>query len=222
MANRRSRSLLLIFSLWGVAALLATKASAREATIRIVGNGASALYIEQGETQQKPVAVSVGDMIVWVNEGNRTHTATAEDDDGGLLFDTGDIAPQDQSDPVEMTHELFAKAGGEPGESVSLQYFCDHHFQMKSSLVLNESPARPPGENNNENLRKRRDITRLNSIELNRYRDAWRRIQRPSGTASTKRLPDITGAHGNTATELARESSSCPGIESTYCDWNLR
>ena len=91
---------------------LAANVAAREVVIRIAGDGGNAQYIEEGESAQEPVEVRVGDTVVWRNEGNRTHTATAENNDGDLLFDTTDIpgrsgASFSSSDPIEMTAEIF-------------------------------------------------------------------------------------------------------------------
>src|SRR5215211_2269766 len=116
MANRRY-----LQQHWVWIALAATcisvraEAEAREVLIRIVGNGGNAEYREDGTSTEEPVEVRVGDTVVWRNQGNRTHTATADISDPDPLFDTGDIPrPSDDgqvssSDPVEMTSELFER-----------------------------------------------------------------------------------------------------------------
>ena len=198
---------------------LAAEATAREVLIRIVGSGGSAEYLEDGASLEEPVEVVVGDTVVWRNEGNRTHTATAENDDGELLFDTRDIPRAtngnfETSNPIEMTAELFEKAGGQPGMAIGIEYFCDHHSEMESSLVLREasddahdqrSDRRPPrepdrerrergraslGGSDEEGVRLRRDIATLTTVDLNDYRDAWRRIQQNGDYA------DVAGYHG--------------------------
>ena len=159
---------------------------ADDVTIRIVGPGGRAQYIEDGETQQKPVAVNVGDIVYWRNEGHRDHTATAENgDDGRPVFDTLNIDRGTTSIPVEMSPARFKAAGGHSGGTVTIDYFCDYHPPMQSSLILSDRATAAK-----KNLNRRRDITSLNSTELRDYRDAWRRIQR-NGEYS-----EIAGYHG--------------------------
>lgn len=176
-----------------------TPGNAREVTIRIVGNGGNAKYIEEGSTTEQPVEVQIGDTVVWVNQGNRTHTATAEDDDGDPLFDTGDIDPGDQSDPKEMTADMFAAAGGHTGQPVEIEYFCDIHSQMDSSLVLSEAKRSRrskradksgPPRNELKSIQERRDITKLSDSELQQYRDAWREF------VNSGEFARIAGYHG--------------------------
>ncbi len=226
MAYRHGPRLHGIWLAWvAMFTLIASHAAAREVVIRIVGDGGSADYIEEGATSQEPVEVRVGDTVVWRNEGNRTHTATAENDDGDLLFDTGDIQGRsgsnfESSDPIEMTAAIFASAGGQSGQSVSIVYFCEHHSAMESSLSLSEARdgeaerprTRRPGRKQDRKARDdqrpgrpragraramdgagvltRRDITSLSATELRDYRDAWRRIQENGDYAS------VAGYHG--------------------------
>ncbi|WP_459556761.1 tyrosinase family protein [Lacunimicrobium album] len=176
---------------------------ARDVTIRIVGQGANARYIEEasGVTQQLPVKVAIGDKITWKNEGNRTHTATAETSNSEMLFDTDNIDPGDSSAPVEMTKEIFTKAGGKPGLPKEIRYICSiHDPPMFSTIILSElaEESRQSQRRSREDrekaeetsVRVRRDITKLSDAELTAYRDAWRSLQ-ASGEYSS-----IAGYHG--------------------------
>ncbi len=225
MISRKWPVLVCLVLTWGI---IVTEVVAREVKVRLVGAGPNARYIEEGQTEQRPVSVDVGDTVIWANEGNLTHTATAENQRGNLLFDTGDIrsgtpgAPPPVSDPIQMTAALFANAGGQPGGSVLIEYFCDHHAQMQSSLVLNDPEVdagvrsqrrgrmlRREGAGEAEGLRRRRDITSLNTGELNQYRDAWRRIQSDAG------YRDLSGYH-----DCPREYCHRPGERIIFLPWH--
>lgn len=66
-----------------------------------------------------PVNIKVGDTIVWSNEDNMNHTATA--DNGS--FDTGMVPKKTKSKPI-----TFSKAGSVP-------YHCKVHGQSMSGTV---------------------------------------------------------------------------------------
>ena len=184
-----------------------SQVAARDVLIRIVGTGGSAKYIEEGVTTQQPVDVTIGDTVVWRNEGNRTHTATADDEQGNFLFHTGDIPRASdgnfpESDPIEMTAEIFENAGGTPGEPASILYYCEYHGPMESTLVLREAStdgeyrfrrrrrAGRTAARDDSSLKIRRDVTTLSAADLIAYRDAWRRVQ-GSGIYA-----NIAGNHG--------------------------
>jgi plastocyanin len=67
-----------------------------------------------------PVNVPVGGSVVWVNNDNMTHTATADDDS----WDTGDIPAGASSSPVK-----FSSAGASG-------YHCDPHPAMKGTVQV--------------------------------------------------------------------------------------
>ena len=62
-----------------------------------------------------PVTVSVGGTVVWVNQDDMTHTATADD----AAWDTGDIQAGTSSSPIQ-----FSTAG-------TFAYHCTPHPRMK-------------------------------------------------------------------------------------------
>ncbi len=203
----RLRRRVSVISLVGMLAsfLLLTKVSAEEILIRIVGSGGAAKYVGPGQDSTDTVKVKVGDKVIWQNEGNRNHTATSFDSTGALTFDTGSIAhhnaapPFNQSSPIEITASMFANAGGTSGGAAVINYYCDFHGEMEGKLEVRESNpiVTPLMENVVEATtaaatatRIRRDITALSLVELNAYRDAWRRIQTSGAFQS------VAGYHG--------------------------
>lgn len=158
---------------------------ADDVLIRIVGNGGAAKYIGPGDSDQRPVHVKVDDSVTWKNEGNRIHTASGETGSGESLFDTDDIAAGNSSSPQVITSEIYQLAGGQPGGSVEISYFCVHHSPMQSSLIV--SDAMPDRNGNSTTVR--RDITTLTADELNAYRDAWRQAQ------TTRQYLVVSGHH---------------------------
>jgi|GEM_PF-484503 len=188
------RLFLIVFFLLGNTCLV----SAQVIEIGIVGTGGNGKYILVSETEQKPVSVSVGQFVQWINRGTTRHTATAvsTDDQSAVIFDTGEISDGERSEEVEITKEMFEAAGGKTGEVATLEYFCDFHSQMKSSLVISERitpvKAMTMMDSRTQILSKRRNITSLLPDELNRYRDAWRKIQSPESGAFKR----LAGFHG--------------------------
>jgi plastocyanin len=67
------------------------------------------------------VTIQAGGKVIWQNEGEAPHTATA--DDGS--FDTGTV------DPGKLKSE--AAAFKEPG---SFSYICEIHPQMKGTVEV--------------------------------------------------------------------------------------
>jgi plastocyanin len=175
------------------------RGSADEIVINIVGNGATAEFRLDGHSTQEPVSARIGDRVKWINQGNRTHTATTEkvDSEGNPLFDTGDIEAGDSSGFVELTAAMYSAAGGQPGATVDLRYFCVHHDPMASKIVLADGrrASRDPWAGQATTARGdavmlRRDITTLSSDELTAYRDAWRKAQNSGAYLQ------IVGRHG--------------------------
>jgi plastocyanin len=70
----------------------------------------------------KSVEVPVGGSIVWTNKAFSNHTATSEDD--GKTFDTGEIKPNESSNPVRFDKE---------GE---FKYHCMIHGKTMSGTVI--------------------------------------------------------------------------------------
>ena len=70
----------------------------------------------------KSVEVPVGGSIVWTNKAFSNHTATSEDD--GKTFDTGEIKPNESSNPVRFDKE---------GE---FKYHCRIHGKTMSGTVI--------------------------------------------------------------------------------------
>src|SRR5438105_1216288 len=74
------------------------------------------VYIRQGDTEQKPVEVVVGQSVVWKNQTPAKHTATCDKKgpDGKPLFDTGAIQKKGgKGDAVTVLFDekLFKAAG---------------------------------------------------------------------------------------------------------------
>ena len=171
----------------------------QDVTIFISGPGSNAQYIEQGKTEQMPVGVKVGQTVRWQNlNTTRNHTATAANQDGDLLFDTGILSSNGAAADVPITREIFERAGGTPGGLVTVEYECEFHPQMISYLVICDHEDSGGGDDVGDGTQNggdpllsiRRDITTLTGTELRDYRDAWRAIQ-TSGV-----FADIAGMHG--------------------------
>ncbi len=108
--------------------------------IEIIGRGRRAKYIEQGMSEQEDVHVTVGESVRWDNRSNIGHTATSDAVvSNRRLFDTGRIPRGGQSELVVFDRDLFEAAGGKPGGSVDITYFCvPHPTTMKSTIVLSD------------------------------------------------------------------------------------
>jgi plastocyanin len=71
------------------------------------------------------ITIDVGDSIVWVNKGKKTHNAASgEKVPKDLEFDTDDVDPGKSSKPIK-----FAKAGKIP-------YVCIHHDGMTGEITV--------------------------------------------------------------------------------------
>ena len=71
------------------------------------------------------ITVEVGDTIVWVNKGKKTHAASSEEKvPKDLAFDTEDVDAGKSSKPIE-----FKKEGKIP-------YYCFHHEGMKGEVTV--------------------------------------------------------------------------------------
>jgi plastocyanin len=117
------------------------KASDDAVVINITGNGPSAKYVKEGDTEEKPVAVQVGQTVKWVNKGNLQHSATSFKNQGEKpIFDTGLIEPA-ESKEIKFDSDLFASAGGTTGGQVELTYFCTKHptFMKNGKLILSDA-----------------------------------------------------------------------------------
>src|SRR5262245_61550195 len=95
-------------------------------------------YIKEGDTEQKPVTVTVGQAVVWKNlDESAAHTATSrlKGMDGKPLFDTGKIEGG-KSAKVVLDIKIYEAAGGKGGAKVELEYHCTLHPRGKSKLLL--------------------------------------------------------------------------------------
>ncbi|GAA0436153.1 plastocyanin/azurin family copper-binding protein [Streptomyces luteireticuli] len=70
--------------------------------------------------QPDQLTIVFGDEVVWTNNGNTTHTVTADDD----TFDSGDIAPRGT---FSLT---FDKGRG------TVTYHCSIHPDMKGAITI--------------------------------------------------------------------------------------
>jgi plastocyanin len=70
-------------------------------------------------------AIQVGDSVKWVNNGANNHTATRTE--SPFPFNTGNIAPGGESNPI-----LFNQVSGQSGFS----YYCHHHRDMQSAIYV--------------------------------------------------------------------------------------
>ncbi len=71
------------------------------------------------------ITIEVGDSIVWVNKGKKTHTASSDEKvPKDLEFDTDDVDAGKMSKPV-----TFKKEGKVP-------YVCIHHRDMKGEVII--------------------------------------------------------------------------------------
>ena len=117
------------------------KASDDTVVINITGNGPSAKYLKEGDTEEKPVAVHVGQTVKWVNKGNLEHSATSFKNNGDKpIFDTGLIEAM-QSKEITFDSDSFVSAGGTTGGQVELTYFCTKHptLMKNGKLILSEA-----------------------------------------------------------------------------------
>lgn len=94
-------ALLLVTPLSGSLARVVSAAPAQQAT---------EVEVDDNYFEPKNLTVAVGATVAWKNEGQRTHTVSADDHS----FDSGDLAHDGE---FSWT---FAKAGTYP-------YYCEHH-----------------------------------------------------------------------------------------------
>ncbi len=114
------------------------KNGAPEIVINITGDGDMAKYIKEGDKDQLPVAVTVGQTVNWKNKGNKKHTATSKLKVGDKpLFNTGTLK-SGESKSITFNKKMFEDAGGTVGGQVNLDYICLIHGEakMKSSIIL--------------------------------------------------------------------------------------
>jgi plastocyanin len=117
-------------------------ASDETVVINITGNGPNAKYLKEGDTEEKPVAVHVGQTVKWVNKGNLQHSATSFKNKGDKpIFDTDLIEPM-QSKEITFDSDLFASAGGTTAGQIELTYFCTKHPTLMKNGKLTLSDAR--------------------------------------------------------------------------------
>jgi plastocyanin len=96
--------------------------AAPPSTVRAAAASSTGVTIKDFEFAPKSITVSVGDTVVWTNNGPAVHTATA--DDG--TFDTGNLAKGSTGS------YRFTKAG-------KYSYHCSPHPFMKASVTVTGS-----------------------------------------------------------------------------------
>jgi len=106
-----------------------TAASAGEASqITVIMPAGSAAATGGAGYEPDPVTVSPGSNIIWDNQDNALHTATAGDPQTAVLdgiFDTDYVMANQQSDPIPMPTE--------PGEYT---YFCTLHPFLTGTVIV--------------------------------------------------------------------------------------
>ena len=98
-------------------------------------------YVKQGDDEQKPVTLFVGQTVRWQNDDeDMEHTATSKlkGKDGKRIFDTKKINSKGSKEIV-FNEALFKSAGGQPGGEVKLEYYCSFHPRQMSSVIVLKS-----------------------------------------------------------------------------------
>jgi plastocyanin len=114
----------LIVLLLGCVVVLSNLAGPTPGQDKKAGKTHKVLMVDD-EFKPKKLEIAVGDTIIWVNKGKKTHAASSEEKvPKALAFDTDDIEPGDSSKPV-----TFKKAGEVP-------YNCFHHRNMKGVIIV--------------------------------------------------------------------------------------
>jgi plastocyanin len=114
------RSVLLPGLIAGALLLAACSSGSSGSETTVESGSSAAVSIENFAFGPNPIAISVGDAILWTNdESSITHTTTS--DDG--LWDSGDIAA---GDTFEHT---FAEAG-------TFNYICTIHPSMTATITV--------------------------------------------------------------------------------------
>jgi plastocyanin len=113
----------------GTNATNATGASGSQGgQITVVMPAGSSTATSGGGYEPDTVTVSPGSTIIWDNQDNALHTATSGNPETAVLdgkFDTGYIAPGQQSKPITMPTE--------PGEYT---YFCTLHPFLVGTVIV--------------------------------------------------------------------------------------
>jgi plastocyanin len=85
--------------------------------------------------KDRSIPVTVGDRVTWENPpNNETHTATARNSDGQVLFDTRDV-DENEDQTIDFDDRLYRAAGGSGGE-VTIRYRCKYHTSMQGEIKL--------------------------------------------------------------------------------------
>jgi plastocyanin len=127
--------------------------------INIVGPAGKAKYIKEGEKEEKPVDVNVGQTVRWVNKGTMEHSVTSFlKKDDKPVFNTGLFNPEDQRE-IKFDRDIYTKAGGKPGEEVELKYFCTKHPTSMRNGQINLYDRREKKEEGATPLRYSLSIT---------------------------------------------------------------
>jgi peroxiredoxin len=129
------------------------KRNASVEVINIKGTGGQSQYIKEGDTDQNPVSVTVGQTVRWVNKSDAPHSAThGRPGDTTHLFDTDIIDPKSSAE-VQFTEKIFKGAGGKPGGEVMLLYYCRKHpTTMRNAKIILKAPSK--GRRNARGRRK--------------------------------------------------------------------
>jgi FtsP/CotA-like multicopper oxidase with cupredoxin domain/peroxiredoxin/plastocyanin len=114
--------------------------------INVSGTGGQSKYIKEGDSEQRPVTVTVGQTVRWVNKSDAAHSATqGSPGDTVHLFDTGILQPMGRAER-QFTEKLFTAAGGEPGGEVTLLYYCRKHpsSMREAKIILRDTRKKRP------------------------------------------------------------------------------
>jgi hypothetical protein len=125
----------------GVFVALVVSAEAADVTINITGDRQ---FVVDGQTQQFPVVVGIGQSIRWINKDAAPHTATSDINKSGsagvAVFATGQIAAGQASVDITITQGIYdevRQASNVTTPLAHLGYFCSNHpEEMGGNLVL--------------------------------------------------------------------------------------
>ncbi len=115
-------------------------------TINLQGSQNHAQYIQQGQTQQFNVVVTVGDTVNWVNPtGNSNHTATSELRDSttahARIFDVA-VNADGQPHAFQFTQAIYDAAVAAGGDvdpnsgNIQLGYYCKIHPTVMGGRIV--------------------------------------------------------------------------------------
>lgn len=112
-------------------------------TINITGSGSTAKLIAEGQTEQQPVAVAVGQTVRWVNQTPQQHVLDASRGGAEPIFHA--VVPGNGGTWQKLfTTDDFQRAGGQGTQTVALNYRSQTYSEVASSLNLTGTEPVPP------------------------------------------------------------------------------